>query len=92
LDFFSIVVQTASLIPGTTAPRTTGRLRTLLLQHGLHVRRLADPRLNLPNRMSSVLAVMQVQLIFFGHLWVSGWVRLAHAAKPHRSRARATRR
>jgi hypothetical protein len=74
IDFFAIVSQTAAIIRGVVKPKPRQRwtLTEMLVEHGKCVRRLETKSLNLSQRMTLLLALIQIETIFFGHFWLVG--------------------
>lgn len=70
LDSFAVVKQTASILRGSHETNwTPGNMRALLVRHGTlfsHVRR---DGLDLVARLSLLLALIRIELLFFAHFW-----------------------
>lgn len=69
IDFFSVVMQTAVGIRGVVVPRRSGSLRQLMVEHGKYLRLLEQPKLSLGPRLSLLVALIRVELMFFGYSW-----------------------
>jgi hypothetical protein len=70
MDFFAVVKQTAAILRGVQSPPAkNGSLREQLVEHGRVFRGFRAPNLDLPTRMSGLLELIQIELIFFGHMW-----------------------
>ena len=74
MDFSAIVIQTAAVIRGVVKPqpRQVWPLRRMLLDHGKYLERLGLKNLGLSQRISLVLALIQIETIFLGHFWLFG--------------------
>jgi hypothetical protein len=72
IDFFAIVIQTCGVIRDVTLPRTTGTVRKILAEHGRQLRRLGRPDLTFAERLSTLLALIHIETVFWGQFWVLG--------------------
>jgi hypothetical protein len=70
MDFFAIVKQTARTLEGIEPlQQRSERLRDLLTRHTRLFKRIQARDLGLSERLSIVLQLIQIELIFFGHFW-----------------------
>jgi hypothetical protein len=70
MDFFSTVKQSARIIQGVKLPRTKrGSVRSILVEHAKLFEHLQRRNLGLPRRLSILLELIRIELIFFGHVW-----------------------
>jgi hypothetical protein len=69
IDFFATIKQTAAIIRGVKTRRKSGPLRRLMVEHGKCLKRMGDPKLDLPQRLSVLLELIQLDLLVFAHTW-----------------------
>jgi hypothetical protein len=70
MEFFAAVKQSARTIRGVNLPpRKSKALRDLLVDHKDLFRRVQARGLGLPRRLSALLELIRIELIFFGHVW-----------------------
>jgi hypothetical protein len=71
MDFIATVKQTAGVLRGVSYPprERNGSLLRLLAVHGRLLGRIQQPALGLERRLSLLLELVQIELIFFAHVW-----------------------
>ena len=69
IALFATVKQSARIVRGVVVSKRSGSLRSLLAEHGRLFKRLQKKRLGLPVRLSLVLQLVRIELIFFAHMW-----------------------
>lgn len=70
IEFFATVKQSARVIRGVDLPRAmTSSLRRLMVEHTKLFRALQAPEHGLPRRLSILLGLIRIELIFFAHVW-----------------------
>ena len=71
IDSFATIKQTSRIFNGVRLPpvRPGRPLLQSLVRHGVALHRLQQPGLDLPARMSLLLELIRIELIFFGHVW-----------------------
>jgi hypothetical protein len=69
LALFATIKQSAGIIRGVVVSKRSGSLRSMLAEHGRLFKRLQKEGLGLPVRLSLVLQLVRIELIFFAHMW-----------------------
>jgi hypothetical protein len=70
MEFFATVKQSARIIGGVRLPpRKSGSLRSLVAEHRELFDDLQKRDIGLPKRLSVLLELIRIELIFFSHVW-----------------------